>query len=161
MDIAHQEFLYKSLICFVKTILGKIQENTNNEDYSLYIAYRTDNPLAVLSDRMKKYYPHEITIVLQHQFDNLLVHDDSFSVNISFNNVIENICVPFAALINVADPQNGFSLSFDQQTSAKIARDQKVDRLSDYSKKSQSAKSAEDLNQNNDNVIVLDKFRKK
>ena len=61
---------------------------------------------------LKERFPKEMTIVLQYQFDELVVEDDFFSVLLSFNGRPEKLVVPFKSLISFADPSEEFMLQF-------------------------------------------------
>ena len=65
---------------------------------------------------LRERYPEEITIVLQHQFWDLKVGDDSFSVSLSFDNQIAQLTVPYAALTAFVDPSVKFGLRFETVT---------------------------------------------
>ncbi|MBI5318723.1 ClpXP protease specificity-enhancing factor SspB [Bradyrhizobium sp.] len=59
-------------------------------------------------------YEREITIVLQHQFDALVVKDDGFEVGLWFKRRYARLVVPFAAVKGVWD--NGELKCGEQQT---------------------------------------------
>lgn len=144
---------------FVKKILSKICTDSSKINQVLYISYRTDHPLVQLSDRVKELYPQEITIVIQYQFENLVVDEKGFSVVLSFDGIKETIYVPFYALTNFTDHNNGYNLQFKPKIySTKIAG-QEVS----YGKKPDKHKLSRNSKNKTialDNIIVLDKFRK-
>jgi uncharacterized protein len=72
-----------------------------------------------ISDRLREKYPEELTIVLQHQFWDLIVNDDNFEVGVSFNGIPERLTVPFAAIKGFFDPSVQFGLQFELVTEAK------------------------------------------
>lgn len=76
------------MLAFVKKILSKIRIDKLQLNQLLYISYKTDNPAVVLSFRIKKRHPKEITIVIQYQFEDLTVGLKGFSVTISFEIVV-------------------------------------------------------------------------
>ena len=53
-----------------------------------------------------------MTIVLQYQFEDLIVKENEFSVVLSFDNQPETIVIPFASLTAFADPSVKFGLQF-------------------------------------------------
>ena len=85
-------------------------------EHHFYIAVDTTHPGVALSPRLKAEYPEEITVVLQHQFWDLEVTDDRFSVGLSFGGVPEKLVVPFAAIKGFFDPSVQFGLQFDVMT---------------------------------------------
>ena len=56
-----------------------------------------------------------MTIVLQHQYWDLIITEDFFEVTVSFNKQQERIKVPFAALSAFVDPSVRFGLQFDRK----------------------------------------------
>ena len=81
-------------------------------DHHFYVTFRTDHPGTTLSDAIRSRYPEEMTIVLEHQFWDLVVGDKDFSVKLSFNGVPEHIGVPYEAITAFADPSVQFGLKF-------------------------------------------------
>ena len=69
-------------------------------------------PGVVLPESLRGKYPDEMTIVLQHQFWDLEIGDDSFSVTLSFQKQLERLTVPWAAIRSFADPSVNFALEF-------------------------------------------------
>ena len=67
-----------------------------------------------LSPRLREKYPEEMTIVLQHQFWDLVVTDDGFEVGLAFGGVAERLLVPFDAIKSFFDPSVQFGLQFEQ-----------------------------------------------
>jgi len=57
-------------------------------------------------------FPEEMTIVLQHQFWDLDVSEEGFSVTLSFQKQLERLVVPLAAVRSFADPSVKFELIF-------------------------------------------------
>jgi hypothetical protein len=57
-------------------------------------------------------YPGEMTIVLQHQYWDLELGEESFSVTLSFQKQLERLTIPFAAIRSFADPSVNFALEF-------------------------------------------------
>jgi hypothetical protein len=110
--INYQSLLNNALLSIVRNVLLQIQKDGLDLEHSFYISFRTDFAGVTLSERVKSKYPQEITIILQHQFKNLLVFDDYFTVNISFDGISEDIKVPFASLTNFIDPIENFNLEF-------------------------------------------------
>lgn len=159
MNTSYQEFLQESMLEFVKKILLRICADSPRINQVLYISYRTDHPLVQLSDRVKELYPQEITIVMQYQFENLVIDDKGFSVVLSFDGIKETIYVPFDALTNFTDTNNGYSLKFKPKRYTSKIAGQEVS----YGKKSEKHKlprNSKNKARALDNIIVLDKFRK-
>ncbi len=82
-------------------------------DHHFYISVKTDMPGVIMSDRLRAQFPTEITIVLQHQFWNLEVFADRFSIELSFSQIPEKLTIPFAAIQGFFDPSVQFGLQFE------------------------------------------------
>jgi hypothetical protein len=96
----------------VKQALGFINNGVLPGKHHFFISFLTSHPGVKISKALKDKYPEEMTIVLQHQFEGLHVEDKFFSVILSFDNVKENIVIPFDSLIAFADPSVKFGLQF-------------------------------------------------
>ena len=82
-------------------------------NHHFYITFRTDHPGSELADHLVERYPGEMTIVLQHQFWGLQVHNELFEVTLSFNDKPERLRIPFDAVVAFADPSVRFGLQFE------------------------------------------------
>lgn len=83
-------------------------------EHHFYLTFRTDHPGTTVPGHLKARYPQEITIVVQHQFEDLLVDRAAqrFSVTLFFGGVPSRLVVPFGALTMFHDPQVRFGLRF-------------------------------------------------
>ena len=83
-------------------------------EHHFYVSFRTDAPGVSIPARLLAQYPEEMTIVLQHQFWDLVVDEaaGSFRVGLSFGGVASTLVIPFAALTAFADPHAQFGLRF-------------------------------------------------
>lgn len=164
MAIEYQKFFDEAMLDVVRKVLLHIQKEGMSDDCSLYISFNTTDPLVQLSAKVRQRYPQEITIVLQHQFNNLSVESHNFSVGLSFDGIYEYIKVPFRAMIGFVDPVAKFSLQFTHCENVKSLEKQSV--ITQDARKVQ--KNTATVTQNADtvptttgNVIMLDKFRNK
>jgi hypothetical protein len=96
----------------VRQTLARVLADGLPGDHHLYITFATEAANVVLPTYLHEKFPSEMTIVLQHQYRNLAVDEDGFSVSLSFNNVDELLRIPFAAIRAFADPSVNFSLQF-------------------------------------------------
>jgi hypothetical protein len=85
-------------------------------DHHFYISFDTRAEGVRLSTRLRAQYPEEMTIILQHQYWDLEVHDTSFEVGLSFGGVPEKLMVPFDAIKGFFDPSVQFGLQFEEVT---------------------------------------------
>ena len=97
----------------VRDALRHVQKSGLPGDHHFFIQFDTRYPGVSIGDRLSAKYPREMTIVLQHQFYNLLIFEDRFQVELSFDNIQEKLFVPFAAVKGFLDPYVQFGLQFE------------------------------------------------
>jgi hypothetical protein len=108
-DILAQE----ALRGVVRTVLVDAAKNGLPGDHHFKITFNTAAPGVRLSDRMRAQYPEAMTIILQHQFWDLDVGEDSFEVGLSFGGITERLAVPFEAITAFYDPSVQFGFQFE------------------------------------------------
>ena len=111
----------------VRKVLGDAAKDGLPGDHHFYVSFRTDFPGVRLSPRLREKYPEDMTIVLQHQFWDLAVTEQSLEVGLSFSGVPERLFIPLDALTGFFDPSVQFGLKFEIQEAADAAapRDEK------------------------------------
>ncbi len=82
-------------------------------EHHFFVSFDTRAPDVRISSRLREKYPEEMTIVLQHQFWDLIVTEEGFEVGLSFNGVPERLVVPFDAIKGFFDPSVQFALQFE------------------------------------------------
>lgn len=113
-DLLHYEKIVEdALRSVVRTALEQVATFGLPEGHGLYITFLTAGPGVDIPERLTRTYPEEMTIVLEHQFWNLNVEDDRFSVELSFNRRQERLEVPFDCVTSFADPSVPFGLKFE------------------------------------------------
>jgi len=82
-------------------------------EHHFFITFISTAEGVKLSPRLLAQYPEEMTIILQHQFWDLVVHEDGFEVGLSFGGIPERLAVPFSAIKSFFDPSVQFGLQFE------------------------------------------------
>jgi hypothetical protein len=100
----------------VQRILADAAKNGLPGEHHFYISFDTRAPGVRISSRLREKYPDEMTVVLQHQFWDLIVGDQAFEVGLSFNGVPERLAVPYQAIKGFVDPSVQFALQFEAIT---------------------------------------------
>jgi uncharacterized protein len=98
----------------VRTVLVDAAKNGLPGEHHFFITFDTGAEGVQVSPRMRAQYPADMTIVLQHQFWDLVVAEDSFAVGVSFGGVAEKVTVPFAAIKEFVDPAVPFGIKFEE-----------------------------------------------
>ncbi|MEO9168036.1 MAG: ClpXP protease specificity-enhancing factor SspB [Aestuariivirga sp.] len=164
----------------VRDALRHVHKSGLPGDHHFFIQFDTRYPGVSIGERLSAKYPREMTIVLQHQFYNLLIFEDRFQVELSFDNIQEKLLVPFAAVKGFLDPYVQFGLQFEvkmEEDSAAIteantkptntkSKVPKSEVAADNPTADSSALDAEgvapdDVEGNKPKVVSLDAFRKK
>jgi hypothetical protein len=99
----------------VRRVLRQVADKGLPGSHHFYISFRSTDPGVRLPDYLRAKYPEEMTIVLQHQYWDLILAEEFFEVTVSFNKQQERIKVPFAALSAFVDPSVRFGLQFDRK----------------------------------------------
>jgi uncharacterized protein len=98
----------------VRTVVADAAKHGLPGEHHFYITFDTRADGVRLSPRMLAQYPNEMTVVLQHQFWDLVATDDAFEVGLSFGGVPERLSIPFAAIKGFYDPSVQFGLQFEE-----------------------------------------------
>ncbi|HEX2512817.1 MAG TPA: ClpXP protease specificity-enhancing factor SspB [Xanthobacteraceae bacterium] len=98
----------------VRTVLMDAAKKGLPGDHHFYITFDTRAEGVRLSQRMLAQYPEEMTVVLQHQFWDLVVSEEDFEVGLSFGGVPERLAVPFTSIKAFVDPAVQFALQFEE-----------------------------------------------
>ena len=110
--IRYDVMVQEALLGVVRKVLTDAAKVGLPGEHHFYITFRSQGPGVKLSHRLTEKYPDEMTIVLQHQFWDLTVGEQSFEVGLSFGGVAERLVVPYEALTGFYDPSVQFGLKF-------------------------------------------------
>jgi len=98
----------------VRTVLADAAKSGLPGEHHFFVSFNTRAEGVRLSPRMLAQWPQEMTVVLQHEFWDLVVTDDAFEVGLAFGGIPERLAVPFAAVTSFVDPSVEFGLKFEQ-----------------------------------------------
>lgn len=106
-----QKKAYRLLMQEVLEIVAELGDAPG--EHHFFIEFVTGAPGVVMPDHLKEQYPERMTIVLQHQFEDLTVTDDQMAVTLWFKGKESRLEIPFSAITQFADPSAQFGVSFD------------------------------------------------
>jgi hypothetical protein len=154
----------------VRHVLADAAEHGLPGEHHFYITFISNADGVKISPRLLAQYPQEMTIILQHQFWDLVVTDDRFEVGLSFGGIPERLVVPFAAIKSFLDPSVKFGLHFEPAED-EVAPEKPEPKLPAASPASpppaSAAETASEEKQDSEKpsegaeVVRLDRFRKK
>ena len=155
--IDYGKLIDRAMRSIVKETLTLISKEGLQGDHHFYITFYTDFPGVKIAEELKAEYDEEMTIVLQHQFWDMEIKDDLFSVTLSFKHKKQNLVIPYAAITAFADPSVKFGLQF-RQMEEELA-DMSGSKPTKKGKKSEG--DSDEKPADGAKVISLDSFRKK
>ena len=159
--LRYDKMVENALRSVVRDALTLTAEHGLPGAHHFYVTFRTGFPGVEIPDYLSAQYPHEMTIVLEHQFWGLEVDEHKFAVTLSFRNQAERLVVPLAAITAFADPSVKFGLEFRAEpdgAEAPAAAPTPVERAT---KTEEPAEPATPAAEKAGEVVKLDAFRKK
>lgn len=119
-SIDYGNLMHRAMRGLIQEVLSQVQAEGLPGDHHFFITFDTMHPDAEMADWLSDRYPGEMTVVLQHWFDNLEVGDDGFSVTLNFGDSPEPLYIPFDAIKTFVDPSVEFGLRFETQESPAV-----------------------------------------
>lgn len=111
----YARMMQRALRAVVRDSLGYAAQNGLPGNHHFYIGFDTRHAGVDMPDWLREQFPEEITIVVQHEYWDLAVTPDRFSIGLSFSNRSAMLTVPFDAVLTFVDPSAEFGLKFDPQ----------------------------------------------
>jgi len=148
----------------LRRVLSDAAQHGLPGEHHFFITFLSKADDVKLSPRLLAQYPEEMTIILQHQFWDLVVTDDRFEVGLSFGGIPERLVVPYAAIKSFFDPSVQFGLQFEpQETAAEMPASANLPAVPPASGLPAPAPVAEEPPRGNEGatVVRIDRFRKK
>jgi hypothetical protein len=97
----------------LRRVLTDAAERGLPGEHHFFITFLSTAEGVKLSPRLLAQYPQEMTVILQHQFWDLVVTEDRFEVGLSFGGIPERLVVPFSSIKSFFDPSVEFGLQFE------------------------------------------------
>ena len=113
--IDYGNLMHRAMRGLIQNVLIDVAENGLPGDHHFFITFDTMHPDVEIADWLSDRYPEEMTIVMQHWFENLDVTDEGFSVTLNFGDAPEALYVPYEAIRTFVDPSVEFGLRFETQ----------------------------------------------
>ncbi|WP_432256277.1 SspB family protein [Limimaricola sp. AA108-03] len=107
--------MHRAMRGLIQQVLTRVAAEGLPGKHHFFITFDTMHPDVEIADWLSDRYPGEMTIVIQHWFDNLTVTDEGFSVTLNFGDSPEPLYIPFDAIRTFVDPSVEFGLRFENQ----------------------------------------------
>ena len=112
-SIDYGNLMHTAMRGLIKTVLLDVKDHGLPGEHHFFITFDTTHPDVQIADWLHERYPAEMTVVVQHWFDNLDIRDDGFSITLNFGDAPEPLNIPFDALRTFVDPSVEFGLRFE------------------------------------------------
>lgn len=113
--IDYGKLMHRAMRGLIQEVLEDVQANGLPGEHHFFITFDTGHPDAELADWLSDRYPEEMTVVMQHWYDDLDVGDDGFAVTLNFGDAPERLYIPYDAIKTFVDPSVEFGLRFESQ----------------------------------------------
>ncbi|MEM7753172.1 MAG: ClpXP protease specificity-enhancing factor SspB [Pseudomonadota bacterium] len=152
--IDYGNLMHRAMRGLIQNVLIDVSKNGLPGQHHFFITFDTMHPDVEIADWLSDRYPDEMTIVMQHWFENLDVTDEGFAVTLNFGDAPEPLYIPYEAIRTFVDPSVEFGLRFETQDGededpAPTPVEDQVDTPDDTPETPGNAE-----------IVSLDKFRK-
>jgi uncharacterized protein len=147
-SIDYGNLMHRAMRGLIQTVLTDVSKTGLPGAHHFFITFDTTHPDVEMADWLKSRYPGEMTVVIQHWFENLVVTDEGFSITLNFGNNPEPMVIPFDAVRTFVDPSVEFGLRFETHSDE------------DEEDEDEDIEVEEQPGQHDAQIVSLDQFRK-
>ena len=147
--------MHRAMRGLIFNVLEQVRDHGLPGNHHFFITFNTTHPDVQLADWLKDRYPEEMTVVIQHWFDNLEVREDGFSITLNFGDQPELIQIPFDAIQTFVDPSVEFGLRFENQD-----MDEDEEEADETEPSAEATETSDEEPRQEAEVVSLDQFRR-
>ncbi|AXI54939.1 hypothetical protein C1J05_10935 [Sulfitobacter sp. JL08] len=156
-SIDYGNLMHRAMRGLIQNVLQDVAENGLPGEHHFFITFDTGHPDVELADWLADRYPGEMTVVMQHWYDNLEVTDEGFSITLNFGDAPEPLYIPYDAIKTFVDPSVEFGLRFENHDDDSANSDVLAPATLELA---QSEKGDKPVKDKDADVVSLDSFRK-
>jgi hypothetical protein len=150
--IDYGNLMHRAMRGLIQNVLNDVSEHGLPGQHHFFITFDTMHPDVEIADWLSDRYPDEMTVVMQHWFDNLDVTNEGFSITLNFGDSPEPLYIPYDAIRTFVDPSVEFGLRFEAQDEDDDAKESPGPET-DPDPETKDAEGAAE-------IVSLDSFRK-
>ena len=147
--------MHRAMRGLIFNVLEQVRDHGLPGNHHFFITFNTTHPDVQLANWLKDRYPEEMTVVIQHWFDNLEVREDGFSITLNFGDQPELIQIPFDAIQTFVDPSVEFGLRFENQD-----MDEDEEEADETEPSAEATETSDEEPRQEAEVVSLDQFRR-
>ena len=83
-SIDYGTLMHQAMRTLIMEVLRGVEREGLPGDHHFFITFDTRHPGVEMADWLQERYPEEMTVVMQHWFDNLSVNEQGFAVTLNF-----------------------------------------------------------------------------
>ena len=114
-EIDYGGMMHRAMQGLIADVLHGVAQDGLPGEHHFFITFDTRDEGVEMADWLRERYPEEMTIVIQHWFDNLKVTHEGFWITLNFGNSPEPLYIPFDSVRTFVDPSVEFGLRFETQ----------------------------------------------
>lgn len=154
-SLDYGSLMHRAMRGLIYNVLEQVRDHGLPGNHHFFITFDTTHPDVQIASWLIDRYPTEMTIVIQHWFDNLVITEDGFSITLNFGDQPEPIKIPFDAIHTFVDPSVEFGLRFENQDA-----DDFDDNEDEHQDADPSDEALDDEPRQAAEVVSLDQFRR-
>ena len=151
-EIDYGNLMHNAMRSLIQDVLTEVKNNGLPGEHHFFITFDTNHAGVEMAPWLKDRYPTEITVVMQHWYDDLEVKEDCFSVTLNFGDTPEHLVIPYEAILTFVDPSVEFGLRFETNEEDEDTEEQKLTGSEESNQ--------DDTKKETGQVVSLDNFRK-
>lgn len=160
-SIDYGNLMHTAMRGLIKAVLQDVADNGLPGAHHFFITFDTNHPDAQLADWLRDRYPGEMTVVMQHWYENLIVSDDGVAVTLNFGDSPEPLYIPYDAIKTFVDPSVEFGLRFESPSDDDDDEDDDLITVDPVTAETSADDDDTADDQHHDaDVVSLDSFRK-
>lgn len=157
--IDYGNLMHRAMRGLIQEVLEGVAKDGLPLDHHFFITFDTGHPDVEIADWLSDRYPGEMTVVMQHWYEDLDVTNEGFAVTLNFGDAPERLYIPYDAIKTFVDPSVEFGLRFESSEEEDAPRPHLT--TSAAADVEDEAEEADEKPQKKDaDVVSLDSFRK-